>query len=151
MDLYIDTEFNGFGGQLISMAIVDTDYEYFYEVIGGEWIYHPDDWVKKNVFPFINLRDNSTKIMLNKKTFQQKLQEFLTQNKYANGFNLIGDWPDDIRHFCDMLITGPGEMINIPSFSIEVVRELNSDSKVPHNAYYDAVANMELDQKFKGR
>ena len=35
MKLFLDCEFNGFGGELISMALVDENERYFYEVRGG--------------------------------------------------------------------------------------------------------------------
>lgn len=34
MKLFLDCEFNGFGGELISMALVDENERYFYEVGG---------------------------------------------------------------------------------------------------------------------
>ena len=33
MKLFLDCEFNGFGGELISMALVDENERYFYEVL----------------------------------------------------------------------------------------------------------------------
>lgn len=43
MRLYLDTEFNGFGGSLISAALVSTGGHEWYEVLPCS---HPNAWVK---------------------------------------------------------------------------------------------------------
>nr|MBP8234387.1 hypothetical protein [Rhizorhabdus sp.] len=52
MRYYLDTEFNGFGGDLLSLALVpeygDQDY---YVVIPTDAPYHP--WVEKHVVPYL--------------------------------------------------------------------------------------------------
>lgn len=50
----IDTEFNEFGGDLISLALVDIDYpdkKPFYEVLECR---HPGEWVAVHVMPILN-------------------------------------------------------------------------------------------------
>jgi hypothetical protein len=149
MDLYIDTEFNGFGGELISMAIVDENFNYFYEIVGGNWVFNPDPWVQKNVIPYLQ-SGGFRKDILSEKDFKAKLDNFLS--KYHR-FNLVADWPDDIKYFCDAVVTGPGQVMDITSFSVEVLRELNGDSKIPHNAFWDAIGNVEmaLNKKYEDR
>jgi hypothetical protein len=51
MNLFLDCEFNGFGGELISMALVDGDGNYFYEVLP---CLEPINWVKENVLPMLD-------------------------------------------------------------------------------------------------
>ena len=46
MKLFLDCEFNGFGGELISMALVDENERYFYEVLP---CINPTAWVLDNV------------------------------------------------------------------------------------------------------
>jgi hypothetical protein len=57
---------------------------------------------------------------------------------------VISDWPDDIKYFCQELITGPGKMVDIPGITFEVVRVDAWPNKIPgalqHNAYWDAIA-----------
>ena len=50
MRIYIDTEFNEFKGELISMALVAEDGEEFYEVLHCA---NPKGWVAEHVMPFL--------------------------------------------------------------------------------------------------
>jgi hypothetical protein len=54
--------------------------------------------------------------------------------------HIIADWPEDISHFCNALLTGPGTRLNTPRLTMEVRRDLHGDSKIPHNALEDARA-----------
>jgi hypothetical protein len=60
------------------------------------------------------------------------------------GANLAADWPEDIAQFCNLLVTGPGEMIDLRYLTFRVVPLSNfstaENSKVPHNALHDARA-----------
>jgi hypothetical protein len=132
MNLYIDCEFNGFGGQLISMALVAEDGNEFYEVLE---CYNPVPWVAENVMPFLN-RDSVSSTM-----FKKRLAHFLNQ---YDELHIIADWPDDIKHFCQSLITGPGTMFSTPPrITMEINRKINGISRIPHNALEDARANAE--------
>lgn len=129
MKIFIDTEFNEWQGQLISMALVDEDGEEFYEVLECP---NPGPWVAKHVMPILN------KAPITKELFMWKLTNFLGQYK---SIELYADWPDDIKYFCDTLITGPGEMVNLGYFTCVVDRQLSArGSKIPHNALEDARA-----------
>jgi hypothetical protein len=46
---FLDTEFNGFGGTLLSLALVPEDGEEFYAIIASDDPLHP--WVERNVIP----------------------------------------------------------------------------------------------------
>lgn len=102
MRIFIDTEFNGWQGELISLALVAEDAKEFYEVLGCR---APIPWVQENVMPVLN----KDQILL--RTFQNKLDKWLSKFTYVE---LIADWPDDIKHFCEVLITGPGQYIRTP-------------------------------------
>jgi hypothetical protein len=129
MNLYLDCEFNGFGGQLISMALVAEDGSEFYEVLE---CYNPVPWVAENVMPFLN-RDSVSSTM-----FKKRLAHFLNQ---YDELHIIADWPDDIKHFCQSLITGPGTMSSTPArITMEINRKINGISRIPHNALEDARA-----------
>jgi hypothetical protein len=142
MKLFIDCEFNGFGGPLISMAVVAEDGEEFYEVLPlpAKNAMHP--WVRENVIP------NLEKASVSRQEFQATLREFL--KSYPQGFTLVADWPEDLKHFLESLITGPGMMMAIPSFSMELRSELSgAKSSLPHNALYDARALFDLYRDLK--
>ena len=47
---YLDCEFNGYKGDLISLALVIDDDNYFYEVLGCP---NPVSWVAENVMPIL--------------------------------------------------------------------------------------------------
>lgn len=132
-NIFIDCEFNGFGGDLISMALVSEDGNKFYEVLNLENDTDYSLWVSKNVVPILN------KQPISKDLFQHKLFTFI--NQYDN-IHIIADWPDDIRYFCQSLIKGPGVAMNTPyKMTMQVARELNTlDSKILHNALEDAKA-----------
>lgn len=137
--LFIDTEFNGFNGKLMSMAIVGEFEGFvheFYEVVQRDEDMLCDSWVIENVMPVLN------KEPIKYQDLQESLRIFL--HRFSEGFVIVADWPDDIKHFCEALITGPGTMFNIPSFEmkVELMKSLSTAnlSKVPHNALADARA-----------
>ncbi|WP_354686672.1 hypothetical protein [Cupriavidus necator] len=129
--LWIDCEFNEFRGELISMAIVDAHGAYWYKSLGCD---NPGAWVAEHVMPIIGVAPVSRGEM------QRSLQAFL--GRYEE-IHLVADWPEDIAHFCNILITGPGLRLNTPPLTMEVRRDLDSVSKIPHNALADALAIME--------
>ncbi|WP_141617552.1 hypothetical protein [Myxococcus sp. AB036A] len=53
MRYYLDTEFNGFGGELMSLALVPSDpaLESFYVAV--EWVGPTDPWVETHVVPYL--------------------------------------------------------------------------------------------------
>ena len=88
MTLYLDTEFNGFGGKLISLALVsDQHADEFYEVLPAPT--HWNRWVADNVVPHLD------KSHLTPQAFVAKLREFV--KKYSNEV-IVADWPSDIEY-----------------------------------------------------
>jgi hypothetical protein len=130
VDCYIDTEFNGFGGGLISLAIVTEYGSEFYEVLDCREDIHP--WVAEHVMPILE------KSPVTFEVFQSRLQSFLW---HMPSIRIIADWPDDIKYFCESLIVAPGVAISHPPIEFVLDRTLSSgESKVPHNALHDARA-----------
>ncbi len=131
--IFLDTEFNGFGGVLLSMGMIDEDGKEFYEAItfGPRGRNEPmDPWALEHVIPVIK------KQPVHYTEFQRKLQEYL-----SGEFVVIADWPDDLRYFCESLITAPGQMMAVSSFDMIMDRRLSSSlSLTPHNALADAKA-----------
>jgi hypothetical protein len=142
MIYYLDCEFDGYGGELISMGIVREDGYAFYGILNGEI---KDEWVRENVVPKllkIPFNDIAVKSILGSvEHFQGKLEEYF---KGATGIQIIADWPDDFKYFCDALITGPGTMIDIPGVAMVVARvdpyPTDVEGAIQHNAYWDALA-----------
>lgn len=129
MQLFLDCEFNSYQGALISMALVSADGKEWYEVLECS---DPDPWVKENVMPVLD------KDPISKEEFVKSLETFLMQFDIAH---IIADFPDDCRHFCDVLVTGPGERINTPPLFMQIIRDdYADDSKQLHNALADARA-----------
>lgn len=132
MKLFIDCEFNGFGGDLISMALVDENGEHFYEVLPCP---NPVPWVAENVIPYLMQEPLPDAFLMSSKLFS-----FL--GKYDT-IHVIADWPEDISYFCRALIIGPGQRINTPHITMEIVRidpKNTIPSLIPHNALADAQA-----------
>lgn len=128
------------GGELISLALVSELGQEFYQVLDCA---NPEPWVAEHVIPVLE-KDSVTRSEL-----QTLLQNFLFQ---FDDITIIADWPDDIKYFCEALITGPGVALNHPPIRFVLDRTLSSeDSKVPHNALHDAraIADQHMTEQFK--
>lgn len=124
--LFIDGEWNSYGGELISIALAAEDGREFYAVLGCD---NPEPWVAENVIPKLGVpRDESIE------SAQVRLKLFLMQ---FSAVHIVADWPEDIERFCRLLITGPGTRIDTPPLTMEVVR-IDAPSENPHNALADA-------------
>ena len=145
MKIALDTEFNGFGGQLISIALVpETLDDIFYEVLPCD---KPEPWVAKHVIPVLNQDPIHSEFSLAKSVLQHRLESWFKRIQLqTDDIEIIADWPDDIRYFCELLITGPGYMIATPkklSFTVDrSLLETSNHSKIPHNAREDAISLM---------
>jgi hypothetical protein len=134
MRYFLDAEFNGFGGQLISLALVPEDPEAvpFYEALACA---EPDPWVADHVIPALQTRPISRPEMI------AKLAAYLRGDPEPV---VIADWPEDIAHLALLMVTGPGSRMPSPRFRFELLDLPLFDSamlsKVPHNACRDAIA-----------
>lgn len=142
--LYLDTEFNGHGGELISMALVSSSGETFYQVRECESEIVP--WVEENVMPVLGLVDGD---LPNRDSFFRAcFRDFVGQFKNPT---IICDWHADAAFFCNML---EGEdyttSLDFP-FTLVVVKTPPGQpvSRQPHNALADAKALMEWHQSLK--
>ena len=134
MKLWVDTEFNGFNGELLSIALVAENGEEFYEVL--MYSSATDPWVADHVLPVMNSHAGlGMRNPVSRCRVTRLLQHFLMQ---FESIHVIADWPEDIAHFCRLLLTEvPGERINTPPLTMEIKR-FDAPSKVPHNALEDA-------------
>ena len=128
MKLFLDCEFNGFGGELISMALVDEEGHSFYEVLDCP---QPVAWVAENVMPIL------AQAPISLTEFQNKLSLFL--NEYDE-IHVIADWAEDLSLFTRSLIISEGRAIRTPPLTMELwTGEMCFSSEIPHNALSDAI------------
>lgn len=135
--LWLDTEFNGFGGEFISAALVDEDGNHWYKAVACNI---PVPWVAKHVIPMIGIQSVTLKAL------QASLRTFLSKFEHIT---IIADWPADIEHFCYLLSVQSfdGQIIKTPPITFELKTWLNGkgESAIPHNALEDAKAIMRYD------
>lgn len=138
MKLFLDTEFDGQWGNLISMALVAEDGREWYEVKQNLIV---DEWVRENVLPRL------CKEPIGHKAMQASLDFFLKQ---FESIQIVCDWPDDIRYFCESIIIAPGERFggnmtfklwDSPPYPVDPMR---------HNALVDARTLKALYIEFHG-
>jgi len=130
---FLDTEFNGFGGALISLALVPEDREAapFYEALACE---NPIPWVAEHVLPVLAATPIAAREL------SRRLRDYLADDPWPV---LVADWPEDIAHAARAMITSPGRRIALDRVGFELCDAFGFDSgmsAVPHNAYHDAVA-----------
>ncbi|QOW45907.1 MULTISPECIES: hypothetical protein [Acinetobacter] len=131
MNLFLDCEFNGFGGELISMALIDEQGQYFYEVLHCA---QPVAWVQQHVLPI------TQKVAISLQEFQNHLHHFLLQ---YDQIHIIADWPEDLALFSRSLLLGPGQCMITPPLSMQLWLDQRATSILstqPHNALADAQA-----------
>ncbi len=134
MRYFVDAEFNGFGGDLISFAAVPEDDAAppFYEAVQCP---DPSDWVAEHVIPILQTKPRPITEVAS------LFADFLAADPFPV---ILADWPEDIAHAAMLLTNGKGRrlvsaeivfrLLSLPEFSADRL------SKLPHNAYYDALA-----------
>ncbi|MEQ7873872.1 hypothetical protein ABDK56_07680 [Sphingomonas sp. ASV193] len=140
MRYFLDTEYDGFGGKLLSLALVPED--------GGEELYvtldapatHP--WVERHVVPYLDhVPDSLQSPRLPRAAAAEALAHYLA---YDEGAEIIADWPEDLAQLSMLLVTGPGQMLPVPGLLLRFVPmpgfSTAANSAVPHNALHDARA-----------
>lgn len=137
MRYFLDTEFNEFGGELISMALVGENGA---EMYVAQHCRTPGAWVSLNVMPIIHCV-GAEPIWIDRDDFGSAIGGFLHDD---NAPVIIADWPDDISYFCKALIIGPGEMIALKRAAFHLLRidayPTDLPGAVQHNALWDARA-----------
>jgi hypothetical protein len=139
VDLYLDTEFNGHGGELISLGMVSPCGRIWYaakclDTDGGVY----DPWVQEHVIPVLGTRLLLPGIF--KKAFLDFIEEF-------DNPTIICDWHADAAHFLSLL-EGPdyGSSLDY-ACNITILKTPPAPkgpvSRTPHNALADAVGLME--------
>lgn len=133
MRIFVDCEFNGFGGDLLSMALVpeDESIEPWYEVIDQHAVFMWGRWVYDNVYPVFG------KEPISKNDFRASFIEYIT--RFDNP-TICVDWYTDLVHFFSMF-AGPDHTQSVGfSCKAELVLIEDYHSEIPHNALSDAKA-----------
>lgn len=135
---FLDAEFNGFGGPLISLAPVPEDRRAnsFYEALPCA---EPSTWVAEHVLPVLRTQPVSRPEMV------ERLAAYLTRDLEPV---VVADWPEDVAQMALLLMTGPGHRMPLPRLMFELLDLPLFDSaalsEVPHNACHDATASSRL-------
>lgn len=141
--IYLDTEYNGFGGSLISIALVGTDLNYWYAVTDFVHMRQMiDPWVVKNVLPHLETTGftSSAGRPLHDEMLKASFIQFIS--RYENA-TIVADWFEDIEHFLSLLRGKDyGSSLNWKGTFKLIGRPDEIHSKVPHNALSDAMALM---------
>lgn len=140
MRYFLDTEYNGNGGALLSLALVpDNGDELYLTFQTSDPLV---EWVERHVVPYLDaVPEQLSCPRLSREDAAHALERYLRHDEEAL---IFADWPEDIVHFCNLMITGPGDMIDVRHVSFRLVPMSNfstaANSKVPHNALHDARA-----------
>jgi len=134
MALYVDTEFNGFRGSLISMGIVSSvSDDEFYEVrrFGARGM---NLWVFQNVLPVLG------KEGIPDTEFQHLLWNYMRRHE---GETIFADWPEDLAHLMAWMCGPDGHRPRL-EFNLVTLDTWGHDTEpdIPHNALSDAQALM---------
>jgi hypothetical protein len=137
---FLDTEYDGWGGALLSLALVPDDGEELYLTL--DWDGTLDPWVERNVVPYLDMvPDSLVSPRMSRADAARTISHFLAGDSEPL---IVADWPEDLALFNALLVTGPGVMAEVPPLRFEF-RPLSgfstaANSKVPHNALHDARA-----------
>lgn len=141
MRYYLDTEFDGHGGPLLSLALVTED---------GDGIHirttnrATDPWVIANVEPLVDSHNAPWATQKLPDEVGQKVRQFIGADPSPT---IIADSPVDIGRFCQAISTGEDggwASADYPRMTFEVHNvdcyPTTLAGAVQHNAWWDAMA-----------
>jgi len=137
---YIDCEFDGHNGQLLSIALVgETDSIHIKTTAPAR-----DDWVLQNVLPLMDMHNAPKSASVSLNDVGSVIRAFLGDCKCPV---IIADSPVDIGRFCRALSTstdGQWASTDFPAMRFEVHNvdcyPTTLEGAVQHNAWWDAMA-----------
>jgi hypothetical protein len=135
---FLDTEYNGWGGELLALALVPDDGEELYLTL--DWQGALEDWVERNVVPFLDMvPDSQVSPRLSRADAARTVAHYLAGDPEPV---IVADWPEDLAQFNALLLTGPGTMVEVPPLTFRFIPlsgfSTAVNSAVPHNALHDA-------------
>ena len=137
---YIDCEFDGHNGPLLSMAIVrDDDYSIHMRIAQEA----KDPWVRKNVMPLMDQHKATQSGIVYINDVGAVIRTFIDTDEPT----IIADSPVDIGRFCAVISTGADggwASADYPFMRFEVHNvdcyPTSLSGAVQHNAWWDAMA-----------
>jgi hypothetical protein len=137
---FLDTEYNGWGGALLSLALVPEHGEELYLTL--DWEGQLEPWVERNVIPYLDMvPDPLVSPRMGRADAARTVAHYFAGDSDPV---VIADWPEDIALFSALLVTGPGVMAEVPGLKFQFMPlsgfSTAANSKVPHNALHDARA-----------
>src|SRR5437763_1041657 len=101
---FLDTEYNGWGGALLSLALVPDEGEELYLTLDWDGTLEP--WVQRHVVPYLDtVPPQHVSPRLSRSDAARSLAHYLA----GDGDPLIiADWPEDLVLFIALLVTGRG-------------------------------------------
>ena len=140
MRYFLDTEYNGIGGELLSLALVPDDGDELYLTLRNSDSL--GDWVVRHVVPYLDsVPEQLSCPRLTRSDAAHALERYLRHDEEVV---ICADWPEDIAQFCNLMVTGPGDMVDVRHVTFRLAPMTNfstaANSKVPHNALHDARA-----------
>ena len=137
---FLDTEYNGWGGALLSLALVPEHGEELYLTLDCKD--DLEEWVERNVIPYL---DTVSPALVSPRMSRADAARTIAHYFALDPDPLIvADWPEDIAQLSMLLVTGPGIMADVPGLNFQFMPltgfSTAANSKVPHNALHDARA-----------
>lgn len=144
MRYFLDCEFDGKGGPLLTLALVRDDGVGFYFVDPTAVAEARDEWVRANVAPVVDAGPLGFHIS----NIGLVLSQWLREDRKPI---IVADWPDDIAYLCremtarSLYWTDPnGQLYDMPPLRFEVANHDAYPTTLPgavqHNAWWDAMA-----------
>ncbi len=139
---FIDCEFDGHGGPLMSIAVVRGDGQSLYVRIPN--VAAADPWVEENVLPNMDYHFADVAEMVHIDEVGPAIRRFLGNSGHPI---IIADSPVDVARFCAAISTGADggwapTMFERMTFEVHNVDSYPTDlpGAVQHNAWWDAMA-----------
>jgi len=137
---FLDTEYDGTGGALLSLALVPDDGEELYVTI--EYEGPLATWVERHVVPYLDTVPESLRSpRMSRIDAARTLSHYLAADPEPL---IVADWPEDLALINALLVTGPAQMVEVPPLRFLYLPlagfSTAGNSKVPHNALHDARA-----------
>lgn len=144
MNLYLDTELDGHGGELISLALAADDGNHWYGVTQHV---PTNEWVREHVHPHIFRMPCTINDWQPPEEFRVSLRQYMG---HRAGCTIWADWPADFEHLMRLMAAGPSydQSFMVPC-TMQLIETAPGEPKpeIPHNALSDAIALMQWHQR----
>lgn len=140
MKYYLNTQYNGHRGYLISMGIISETGKCLYLLRNN--LPGLTQWVAEHIVPTGLAHPKTVTVLtFTDDTLSNLLEDFFKEDTSPI---LITDWPTHIEHFCKAMVTAPDKKINTDDWGF-IIRNVktqpnNIQGFVPHNAIWEAIA-----------